>query len=180
MTQFSPRKKGALVAAGLLLAAAGTAQAAPKDLGRAAVLKAVVDCRSVTDSAARLACYDAAAARLDEAEAKGDVVVLDREQTRQARREAFGFTMPSLSIFSRGEAPEKVDRASYTVENAWKTAEGKWVVELDTGGVWRQTDDVDLRRAPHKGSTAEIKTAALGSYFMKIDGQLAMRAHRDK
>lgn len=180
MTQFSPRKKGALVAAGLLLAVAGTAQAAPKDLGRAAVFKAMVDCRSVTDSAARLACYDAAAARLDEAEAKGDVVVLDREQTRQARREAFGFTMPSLAIFNRGEAQEQADRASYTVENAWKTPDGKWVVELDTGGVWRQTDDVDLRHAPHKGSTADIRTAALGSYFMKIDGQLAMRAHRDK
>jgi hypothetical protein len=180
MTQFSPRKKGALVAASLLLAAAGAAQAAPKDLGRAAVLKAVVDCRTVADSAARLACYDAAAARLDEAEAKGDVVVLDRQQTREARREAFGFTMPSLAIFGRGEPSEQADRASYTVERAWTTADGKWAVEMDTGAVWRQIDVVDLRHAPHKGSTAEIRTAALGSYFMKIDGQLAMRAHRDK
>jgi len=179
MTQFSPRKKGALVAAGLLLAAAGTAQAAPKDLGRAAVLKAVVDCRGVTDNAARLACYDAAAATLDEAEAKGDVVVLDREQTRQARHEAFGFTLPSLSVFNRGEEPEKLNRATYSVERAWKEG-GKWVVEMDTGAVWRQTDDIDLLRAPHKGSVAEIKTGALSSYYMKIDGQLAMKAHRDK
>lgn len=178
MPQFNPRKKGALVAAGLVLAA-GAAHAEPKDMGRAAVLKAVVDCRSISDSTARLACFDKAAAQLDEAEAKGDVVVLDREQTREARREAFGFSMPSFNIFNRGEAPERIDRATYTVERAWQQA-GKWVVELDTGAVWRQIDDIDPRRAPHKGSTAEIKTGAIGSYFMKIDGQTAMRAHRDK
>lgn len=179
MPYFNPRKKGALVAMGVILAAAGGAYAAPKEAGRAAVLKAVVDCRSVSDSAARLACYDAAAARLDEAEAKGDVVILDREQTREARREAFGFSMPSLNIFSRGEAPERLERATYTVDRAWQQG-GKWVVELDTGAVWRQIDDIDPRRAPHKGSVAEIKTGAIGSYFMKIDGQTAMRAHRDK
>lgn len=179
MTQFSPRKKGALVAAALTLAAVGAVQAAPKDVGRAAVLKAVVDCRGIADSAARLACYDAAAATLDEAEAKGDVVVMDREQTRRARREAFGFTLPSLSIFNRGEEPEKINHATYSVERAWKEG-GKWVVEMDTGAVWRQTDDIDLLRAPHKGSVAEIKTGALSSYYMKIDGQLAMKARRDK
>jgi len=180
MPQFNPRKKGALVAAGLVLALATASQAAPNDPGRAAVLKAVVDCRGIADSAARLACYDAAAARLDEAEAKGDVVVLDREQTRKARREAFGFTLPSLNVFNRGEEPEKIDRATYTVERAWKGSDGRWVVETDTGAVWRQTDDINILHKPKKGSNVEIKTAALGSYFMKLDGQTAMRAHRDK
>lgn len=180
MTQFSPRKKGALVAAGLLLAAGGVSHAAPKDLGRAAVLKAVVDCRAITDSAARLACYDAAAARLDEAEAKGDVVILDREQTRQARREAFGFTLPSLNVFNRGEEPEKVKNATFAVERAWKSPDDKWVVELDTGAVWRQTDSTYILKKPHKGSSAAISAGVLGSYFMKLDGQVAMKAHRDR
>ncbi|HEX6865720.1 MAG TPA: hypothetical protein VF122_00670, partial [Caulobacteraceae bacterium] len=91
MTQITRATKGALMTAALTLMA-GSAQAASD---RPPVLQAVVDCRAIADSSARLACYDAAAARLDEAEAKGDVVVLDREQRQQARREAFGFTMPS-------------------------------------------------------------------------------------
>ncbi|MGE5501554.1 MAG: hypothetical protein ACM3W4_06480 [Ignavibacteriales bacterium] len=168
------------MAAGLVLAAAGAAQAAPKDLGRAAVLEAVVSCRGVADTAARLACYDAAAARLDEAEAKGDVVILDREQTREARREAFGFSLPSLNVFNRGEEPEKINRATFTVDRAWKSPDDKWVVQLDSGAVWRQTDTTWILKKPHKGSTADISTGALGSYFMKLDGQTAMRAHRDK
>jgi len=179
MTRFIRAQKGVLVAAGLVLAASG-ASAAPKEAGRAQVLKAVVDCRAIADNAARLACYDTAAGRLDEAEAKGDLIVMDREQTRQARREAFGFSLPSLDIFNRGEAPETAGRASFTVERAWRSPEGKWVVELDTGAVWRQIDENSIRKRPEKGSTVEIRTAALGSYFMKIDGQLAMRAHRDK
>lgn len=180
MPQFNPLRKGAFVAAVLVLATAGVAQAASSDLGRAAVLKAVVDCRSIADSTARLACYDSAAAQLDEAEAKGDVVVLDREQTRKARREAFGFSLPSLNVFNRGEAPEKVDRATFTVERAWKSGDDKWVVETDTGAVWRQVDDTYILRKPHKGSTADISKGLLGSYFMKLDGQIAMKAHRDK
>jgi hypothetical protein len=180
MTQITRAKKGALVAAVLALAAASAAQSASPDLGRAAVLKAVIDCRAVTDSAARLACYDAAAAALDAAEAKGDVVVMDREQTRQARREAFGFSLPSLDIFSRGEAPEKIDRATFKVKRAWQFDNGKWAVELDSGAVWRQIDNDAVYRTPKNGSTVEIRSAALGSYLMNIDGQRAVRVRREK
>ena len=180
MTQFTPAKKGALVAAGLALAAAGAAQAAPGEAGRAAVLQAVVDCRAVADSAARLACYDAAAAGLAEAEAKGDVVVLDRAQAQQARREAFGFSIPSFDLFNRGERPESMDRASFKVVRAWEyNNTGQWAMELDSGAVWRQTDQETLSRRPKPGSTVEIRSAAMGSYFMNVDGQRAIRVKRD-
>ena len=173
MTQFTRAKKGVLAAAALMLGA-GAAQAAD----RAPVLKAVVDCRAITDGAARLACYDAAAATLDEAESKGDVVVLDREQRQQARREAFGFTLPSFDIFSRGEPAEQLDRVSYKVARAWQANDGTWTMELDSGAVWRQTDQEQLSRRPKQGATVEIRNAALGSYFMNVDGQRAIRVKR--
>ena len=177
MTQIISGQKGALVAAALALALGGTALAAP----RPATLQAVIDCRAVSEAAARLACYDAAAARLDEAEAKGDIVVMDREQTRQARREAFGFTLPSFDLFSRGESAEKLDRASFKVVRAWESgANGQWSMELDSGAVWRQTDSETLSRRPKPGSTVEIRSAALGSYFMNVDGQRAIRVKRDR
>ena len=180
MTQIDRAKKGALVAAALALTAAGAAQAAPNDAPRAAVLQAVVNCRSVTDTAARLACYDAAAARLDEAEAKGDLVILDRDQTQQARREAFGFSIPSFDLFNRGAPAQKLDRAEFKVVRAWENNAGQWSVELDSGAVWRQTDQEMLSRRPKEGSTVEIRSAAMGSYLMNVDGQRAIRVKRDR
>ena len=155
---------------------------------RAQVLQAVVDCRAMTDANARLACYDAAAARLDEAEASGQVVVVDKEQVRQVRREVFGLELPSLDIFGRatkrsGGASangDEVDRVAGTVKSASRLADGKWRVELETGAVWRQIDTTDLPNDPHPGSKVEIRRAALGSFFMKLDGQTAIRAHRDR
>lgn len=177
MTQITRATKVALAAAVLTL----TASAAQAASERTAVFKAVVDCRAIADSNARLACYDAAAARLDEAEAKGDVVVLDRAQTRQARREAFGFTMPSLNVFNRGEPEEQLDRVSFKVVRAWQAGpNAQWVMELDSGAVWRQIDTDTLYRKPKAGSTVEIRSAALGGYMANIDGATAIRVKRDR
>lgn len=178
MTQFSRAKKGALVAVAAAMMASG-AEAA--DTPRAAVLQEVVNCRSVTDTAARLACYDAAAAKLDEAEAKGDVVVMDRAQTQQVRRDAFGFSLPSFDVFNRREPAERLERASFRVVRAWQTGvNAQWVMELDSGAVWRQIDTENVYRKPKPGSTVEIRSAALGSYLANIDGQTAIRVKRDR
>ena len=171
----------------MALADVTAAQAAGKISAqkRAQVLQAVVDCRPMTDAAARLACYDAAAARLDEAEASGQVVIVDKEQARQVRREVFGLQLPSLDIFGRaaktpGAAPEEVDRIVETVKSASRQADGRWVLELETGAVWRQIDASELANDPHPGSKVDIRNAALGSFFMKVDGQPAIRVHRDR
>ena len=171
----------------LALAGATTASAAGKISAqkRAQVLQAVVDCRPMTDANARLACYDAAAAKLDEAEASGQVVVVDKEQARAVRREVFGLQLPSLDIFSHaakgpGAAVEEVDRVTETVKSASRQADGRWVIELESAAVWRQIDANDLANDPHSGSKVEIRKAALGSFFMKVDGQPAIRVHRDR
>ncbi len=179
-----------VVLAAVVAASAGGALAAGKvsEKKRAAVLQAIVDCRPITDVDARLACYDAAAAKLDEAEASGQVVVVDREQARQVRKEVFGLQLPSLDVFSLGGGKaanalakdEDVDRVTATVKTAHRDPTGKWVVELDTGAVWRQIDDTDLAFDPHPGSKVELKRGVIGSFFMKLDGQTAVRAHRDR
>ncbi|HEX6866067.1 MAG TPA: hypothetical protein VF122_02430 [Caulobacteraceae bacterium] len=179
MTRIYHARKALLMAAAVTLAAAGTAQAQSGDGGRAAALQALVDCRAMADDAARLACYDSAAAGLEEAEAKGDVVVLDRAQAQQARREAFGFSIPTFDLFKRGEPTEKLDRATFTIARAWEaTNDGQWSFELDSGAIWRQTDHEHLSRRPRPGMTVEVRSAAMGSYFMNVDGQRAIRVTR--
>lgn len=170
-----------IVAAGAVaLTFAGVGMAADAPLGRAAQLQAVVDCRKLADPAERLACYDAATATLDAAEKSGDVVVVDRAQVREARRAAFGFNfqMPAF-MTPRDEKPEEIDRITATVASARQDATGKWVIKLTDGAVWRQIDTKRIFRDPRAGSTVEIRTAAMGSFFMKVDGQMQIRVHRD-
>jgi hypothetical protein len=140
------------------------------------------NCRPLADSAARLACYDATAAALDQAVAKGDIVVMDKAQAKEVRRQAFGFTLPSLSLFDRagGERPEPLERVTATLASAHQGGEGKWVLELADGAVWRQVDLEPLPNGARKGSTVEIRKAAMGSFFINVDRQRAIRAQRSR
>lgn len=164
-------------------AAAALAQTAADD--RPALLKSLADCRKLTDDRARLACYDAAAGALDQAEAKGEIVVVDRERANKVRRQAFGFSLPSLSILDRpsrapgsDKPPEPLDRLTATLARGYQRGDGKWVLELDDGAVWVQTDSQPLGRGAKKGAKVEIRRAALGSFFVNVDEQRAIRASR--
>jgi len=183
MTQFARATKaaplaGVLLTGGLLAAAATQALAADPSV-RAPVVQAVVDCRKIEDSAQRLACYDGAVARMQEAEDKGDLVTVDREQRSAARRQAFGFNLPSLDFLNRGEKPEDVDRVTLTVESARQDANGRWTIRMTDGAVWRQIDNNELTRDPRSGSTAQVRKGALGSFIMNVDGHLGFKVHRD-
>jgi hypothetical protein len=144
---------------------------------RPAALQAVVDCRKIDDATQRLACYDTAVETMTEA--SGDLVAIDREQRRQVRKQAFGFTLPSLQIFDRGDKPEEINRLEGTLAAAWHNSDGKWVFRLQDGAVWRQIDDEDLPNGAHPGDAVVIKRAMLGSYIIDVGGQRALKVHRD-
>jgi hypothetical protein len=168
------------VVAGALAAAvvAGGAKAPKSPMASPAVVQSLLDCRKLADGAERLACFDKATAAIEQATANGDLVALDRAQRRAARRQAFGFILPSLSFLERGEKSEE-DHITATVVDAGRNALDQWVITLDDGAVWRQTEAVELGRRPHKGSKAVISKGILGSFFMTIDGQGAGKAKRE-
>lgn len=168
-----------LLLALLIAAPAGAAPSKP-EARRAAVLDSLAACRKETVDAQRLACFDKAAGALDEAEAKGQVVVVDREQVREVKRQAFGFALPALSLFgARGQSEEKVDRVTYTLDHAGHLSNGMWMLATTEGPVWVQTDSSEgLNIEPHKGSTLAVRHAALSSYFCNVDGQRAIRCNR--
>jgi hypothetical protein len=167
-----------LVTAAVLALAAGAALAA--DPGLPAGIKRLLDCRKVAGDPARLACYDAAVDELTGQIDKGEVVAVDKQQAREVRRQAFGFRMPSISLFERGEKPEEIDRLAATVATAYQLGDGKWVLELEDGAVWRQVDAEKLTKYPKKGSKVEIRKASMGTYFINVEGQHAIRAQRTK
>lgn len=156
------------------------AQAKDKDdATRAPAFQAVLNCRSVADSAARLACYDAAAAKMGEAETHGEIVVIDRAQASAAHREAFGLHVPSLSFVTRALRPEEVNRVDGVVDTFRTDINGRYTFVLEGGAIWRQISG-DLYRSPKHGSKVQIRHGSLDSYLMNVDGQPSIKVHRDQ
>jgi hypothetical protein len=175
----------ALLSALAVLAGSIAAQAAPQPPAslkdrRAGALEALSACRAVSDPAARLACFDSAASRLDEAEKTGEIVVVDRKQAGEVRRQAFGFALPSLALFDKAPGTEKLDRVESVLKAARQGPDGKWILQLENGAVWRQTDPEGPARTPRLGMTVSVRSAAMGSYLVSVDGQAGFRAKREE
>jgi hypothetical protein len=148
------------------------------------VLEQVYACAAVTEEAARLRCYDDAVGRLRAAQTSGDLVAVDRVQAQEIERESFGFSLPSLPrIFSRPDGAGGTTEAAQTERVTMRVAAvrqrntGMYVVTMDNGQVWEQTDQISLRRL-RAGDTVEIRRAALGSFMLYQDSGPAVRVRR--
>ncbi|MEP6566432.1 MAG: hypothetical protein ABJB10_14960 [Mesorhizobium sp.] len=166
-----------LIAAMVFLSAGARA---PKAGVWVKALQELVDCRKLTEGAARLSCYDIAVAHVELALNSGEIVAVDQQQVATAKRQAFGLWLPSLSIFDHSGQPAALETLTDAVERAYQRSDGRWVLELETGAIWEQTDLEPVRREPQKGSKAEIRKASLGTFFINLDGQRAIRAKRIK
>ncbi len=171
---------------GMIAAAVTTYSVAPalaksKPQPRPEIFRKLIDCRSVTESAARLACYDAQVARLDEAESRNELVVVDKEQVKKARRGLFGLSLPDLGgVFGTGNDSEDengLSEITSTVKAASPGAYGKWVIVLEDGAKWVQTDTTAIR-TPKVGQPIIIKKAALGSFVAKVNDLRAFKVMR--
>jgi hypothetical protein len=170
---------GMVVAMALAALAAGSGLAKPK--GREAASNALIDavaaCRSVADEKARLACYDAAGARLAEAVRSKELVVLDRQEIRETRRSLFGFSVPNIPLF-RGESGEQESKLETTIAGVVPLGGGKWQIKLEDGAVW-QTNETRLGLDdPKQGQKIVIQRGTLGNYFLRINGQRGIRGRR--
>ena len=147
-------------AVGLVLATGAAAKEKPKDAAvRAAVFDKVAACRKITDSTERLACFDNAVAALEAAEKSGDVVVVDRAQIHEAKRQAFGLqNFDSFNIFNRGAHPEVVEKISGVIARASQDGDGKWVLTTQDGQVWSQTEAETFYPDPKPGDQIEIRS----------------------
>lgn len=139
-------------------------------------LDAVVECRKITDSGERLACYDKAVADLDSAEKSREVVVVDREQVTEARRSVFGLRLPRIKLFDRDGEPD-LSEIETSVVSIDRNGNGRVVFTVTDGARWVQTDDrtvVGVR----PGTRVTLKKAALGSFFAKFHGSISVRVQR--
>jgi len=147
--------------------------------GRAAVLQHVVDCRAIPEDAQRLACFDHEVAALDAAEKDKQVVVVDREQVRAARRTLFGLPLPNLHLFGGNDDHDanEIVQIEGKIASASPDTDG-WRIRLEDGSVWVQTDGKPIFRTPQPGLGAVVKHGALGGYFLSVAGAPGVKVRR--
>lgn len=182
-SQGKPMNRSIFFIAGLSALAAGILVT---DTIAAPIRGNIVDdfraCRRITEAAARVTCYDNRIDKLDAANDKEGVVVLDRQQVREARRSLFGFPIPKLPFLQENSAkPDKKSEESEaaidsTIRSVRQLSANEWKLVLDDGAVWQTTEAPNTDPSP--GDAIHIKHAVLGSYLANIHGQRAVRIRR--
>lgn len=141
----------------------------------------VAACRSIADSAERLACFDKAAAELVAARERKDLVVLDRSDVRKTRRSLFGFPLPRIKLFGDGDSQEaekeEIREIDGKVVSVAQVAPDRWSVTLDDNTRW-VTAESSRGFPPRAGESVNIERAALGSYIALFDKRRPMRVRR--
>ncbi len=170
-------RKFSVIAGACALVVAGTAQAAePAAAGSPAQVQRLMQCRTVASAAERLACYDRETEAMDRAIASKDLVVIDKEKARQAKRSLFGFAIPNFGGLFGGN-DDDVAQIESTVKSTGHNADGGWIITLADGSVWSQTDDwpgLD----PRPGKRVIVKRGVLGSFRLMIPGQNGIKVKR--
>jgi hypothetical protein len=182
--------RGLALAVVVALAPAATlAQPAPGPPSGSA-LDGLYACSAITAPEARLACFDAAVARLRGEEERGEVIALDRARTDAVRREAFGFSMPTLPRFRRpaaspggqaqpvspvpvarvARAEETEDSQTYTVVAVSPRASGT-IITTSNDQTWLLVDPPAFQPNPRPPFQARIRRASMGSFILQVEGR---------
>ena len=148
-------------------------------LGRPKLFDDVVACKLIENPEQRLACYDEKVVALDQAEKTKEIVLVDKAGIKEAKRGLFGFTFPRIGIFDgNDDDADEIDEIEAIARSASLSDDGKWFIVLEDGARWQQIDTKTINRKPQGGLKVLIRKAAMGSYFVNIDGAPALRMKR--
>lgn len=138
----------------------------------------LLQCRSLSDSAARLACYDDATARLQQAQQQQEIVIVDKAEVKEAKKGLFGFTLPQIKLFGGGSGDDEVNEIEFTIATVRQYDYGRWRFTTTDGAVWDQVDTEPLAVDPRPGNKVVVKRAAMGSFKARVNGQPPIRVRR--
>ena len=146
----------------------------------ARTVDALFACRTIAADAERLACFNRAAAAVQSARDKKEIVIVDKAEVRKAKRGLFGFAIPKIKLFGDGEkdAEPELKELDAKVVSAGRYGTGLAQVTLEDGSVWRFTEP--LFTEPKAGDTIHIERGALGSYMGSVKGKRGARIRRER
>ena len=157
-------------------AAAAAPRAAP-NTGLPASVQQLLNCRTITDSAQRLACYDRQTNSISGAIATRELVVIDKARANVAKRSLFGFSVPNFGgLFGAGS--DDIKQIESTVVGFSNNADGGWTLKLADGSTWTQVDDAPLGLPPRRGDKVVVKRGLMGSFYLEIGKQPGFKTKR--
>lgn len=162
--------------AAALLACSAQAQS-PAD---SSYIKNLRACQSISGDAERLACYDRSVTEVTQAADQGELRILDREAVSQTRRRLFGFSLPDIDIFkSSGDDDDKeLVTLTSTVTAVRQLRRDAFLFEIQDGGTWQILNAPSRLSRIELGDSVEFKKAALGTYFIRINGGIGVKGRR--
>ena len=158
---------------------AGPAVAKEQAVPSSPLVAALGSCQKIADGAARLACFDKAAAAIVTASDSGDIRVVDRESVRKARRSLFGFALPSIPFFNSGDEKDAVPaKLDSTILNFSSIGNGFYRFTIaDEKAVWESTEAANIGTAK-AGEPVIITRSRIGGYWAKIGKRRELRVRR--
>lgn len=130
-------------------------------------------CGKIAEDKARLACFDKALQSLDQRQA-----IVQEAQKERAEAE-YGLKKFETTKQAETEKPEARESSTAGVEELRsKIAEvfvqnvnGRHIVVLENGQMWRETSVSSFRGTLRAGMEATISEGAIGGYRMKFEGK---------
>lgn len=144
------------------------------------ITPALKGCMTVPDGQRRLACYDLEMRRITGAasiSSTPSASMSSRSSVPAGSPPAAPASPPAASPTASPQKqfglPPTADRErrlpsriTARVASATRQASGRYIITLENGEVWLQTED-DLGFAPRRGSAISIKRGVLNSYWMR-------------
>lgn len=158
------------------------AMAVAQDADEASPLDPLKACQAESDPTARLACYDAAVGEMVAASDQGELRIVDAETVRKTRRSLFGFSFPDFGLFG-GDGDEngedEIETLETTVTSVRYLTPNSFTFRIAEGdALWQVSDAPRRLMKVESGDSVVIKQAALGSYFIRFDGQNGVKGRR--
>ena len=139
-------------------------------------LQSLRDCMTIQSDSERLTCFDQAVKTVISLEDRGEISIVDKEAIAETRRGLFGFSLPKTGVFGASDT-EVQQVLNSRIVGLRKLRSDHWEIEISEGSVWQATN-TPRRFKPKVGSKVELEQAALSSYWLRVDGQLGVKASR--
>lgn len=152
------------------------ANAQDADGRTAGQIEELKQCRAVLGAEERLACYDRVATALVAASEAGEVKLVSVEEVEQTKRGLFGFSLPKIGLFSSTE--DELSQLESEITSVRSTGRDSFEFRITEGSLWRISNAPSRLRTPRPGDSVVFRKAALGSYFIRINGTRGVKGRR--
>ena len=146
---------------------------------RASDIEALLACRKIAPSAARLSCFDRESAALAENVRAGAPAAAAAGAAHLTPQQTFG--LAPMQVAAREEAagrlPQQLKRLSAHITALARAADGREIFTLDNHQVWAELQpDEDVRA--RAGEPVTISRGMLGSYWLSLPSREGCKVTR--